>query len=772
MSLQPYLIAGSSIGLRSDIKPYLIPDQAFSSLDNAYVWRERVRKRDGFEFIGRLLRVLTAASGGNINLVNPSPNTFNLFTLLGLLATEPNAQVQPGTATIPITIVIGVQTLTDSTGTGSFTIAPAGNITAATINYATGVITITFAAPAGPLAVTITMNYFPGFPVMGIWQRDITSINDEQTIFWDQKYAYEFIGTQFVELSSLAATTWSGTDSDFFWATNYRGISDADRLFFATNFVNNAANPIRYYNGTTWADLYSVVSQSGGVATRQFITQARIIIPYYGRLLMLNVWETGADGAGNPNYASTSQFFNRCRFSQIGNPLETTVALPIVDTAWRSDQFGKGGFIDAPTNEEIISAAFIKNTLIVFFERSTWQLRYVGEYGLPFLWERISSDLGSESTFSTVIFDEGVLSIGDRAIISANAVTAQRIDLQIPDVVFSILNDLNGIKRVCGVRDYQRELVFWCYPEFTSLGEGQYFPNKVLVYNYRNNTYAKFDDTVTFFGTLQPTGNITWSSTDVFWGDEDVLWDDVDLQNKFPRIVAGNQQGFVGYYGYTLPDETSLTITSLNTATSPDQITVTNHNLQSGEIIKITGAIFSAPGDPGLNGNYYQVQYVDVNTLSLFKWNGTTYAALDLTGGGTYHGEGKITVFPKLFVLSKDFNPYMQNGMQLKISYIDFLFDSSANSQVSIILYANSSPSVIGNLLVGNTQVETNLPTPYYTPASEYAWHRFFATLSAQFIRIAITYDDALMNSDATHASNMILNAYMLFVRTGGKNVF
>ena len=617
-SLQPFVIAGSSLGLRDDIKPYLIPEQAFSSLDNAYVWRERVRKRDGFEFIGRLRRELTAQAGTAIDLTL-SPESFNLFTILGLLATEPNASIEPGTPTSPIVIIIGPDTLTDNTGTGVFTVAPGANITAATINYATGVITLTFNAPAAAQPVTITLNYFPGFPVMGIHQREQIGINDEETIFFDQKYAYIFNGVEFVEF--IPGTTWDGTDSDFFWAANYRGSNAAFRLFFVTNFFNSLTVPMRYTDGTTWTAFTPQINN-----TPTYLLQSRILIPYYGRLLALNTIEGAALGGG-------LNFFNRCRFSQIGNPIEA-YNFAAGTGAWAEDIFGKGGFIDAPTNEEIVSAAFVKNTLMVFFERSTWQLRYVGEYGLPFLWERVSSDFGSESTFSTVLFDEGCLAFGDRAIITANPVTAQRIDNQIPDLVFSVLNDLNGVKRVCGIRDFQRELVFWCYPEYTSLAPEQYFPNKVLVYNYKNNTFAKFDDNITFFGTLQPPDGITWGRTDILWEDDDVLWGSVNQQNLFPRIVASNQQGFVGYYGYVFPDEQSLTITSINTSVVPNQMTVINHNLQgadpgqdptSGEVIKIEGALFTG-ADPGFNGHYYKVQFININTIALFIWTGTTFA--------------------------------------------------------------------------------------------------------------------------------------------------
>lgn len=840
MSLQPTLIAGSSIGLQNYSKPYLSPDQSFTELENAYVWRERVRKREGLELVGRLRRFFENVSIGNSGA---SPWAFNLYAVkVPPVVPEVNAQIDPGHVSITIqagpdivftdfnklgTItnitqaINGVVTTTDPhnlttgdsvtitavtgmtevnnevfvitvTGANTFQLnidtsgytayTGAGNWAAPTaqgngilvsptlgnfgiINYLTGDVVLTHTAGAG-VATISTFGYFPGLPVMGIWQRELSAINDEQTLFWDTKYVYEFTGSSFIEF--LPTVTWNGTDSDFFWGTNFRGTLASTRLFFVTNFVNDATNPMRYTDGITWSTFVPKVSQSGAVGTSRFITSARIIIPYYGRLLLLNTWESGADVGGNPDYSSPQNFFNRCSFSQVGNPLEAYNNASTPKTgAFAIDIFGKGGFVDAPTNEQIISAAFLKNTLIVYFERSTWQLRYVGEYGLPFLWERISSDYGSESTFSTVLFDQGVLAIGDRAITTANAITVDRIDMQIPDQVFKILNDQNGVKRVCGIRDFKRELVFWCYPDFTSLGPSQYFPNKVLVYNYRNNTYAVFDDNVTFFGTLQPPANITWSSTDVFWDDEDVTWDDVNLQNQFERIVAGNQQGYINYYGYVFPDEQSEFIQAINFGVVPNEITVPFHNLQSGEIIRITNAVFDDGFDPGINDQFYQVQYVDVNTLALFIWTGTTYSALDLTPTGNYIGGGQITVFPRLKMVTKDFNPYMQQGLGLKLSRIDFLFDSTAFSAVSIKLYVSSSVSIQGNLIVGNQNVSTHLPATY--PATEYSWKQFFATVSAQFVRVEITYNDELMNTEATHAADMVLNAFSLWSRPGGR---
>lgn len=741
--MQPFFIAGyNQGGLVTDRKPFMLPNEAFSKLENAYVWRDRVKKREALKFLGRLRRVMGTAS---IGLSNVSPwSILNIYsTYVPPITPEAGAEIEPGS--VIITIQAGPDIVFTDQGDGTLTSPTAGN--SGTINYLNGDIVLTHTAGAG-IASTASFNYYPSLPVMGIWQREITGINNEETVFFDTKYAYKFVGTGFQEF--IAGTTWAATDSDFFWATNYRGILPEDRLFFVTNNLNDASDPMRYTDGSTWTNFAPLVD-----ATHQLF-QARVLIPYYGRLLALNCTEGTAIG-------TSVNIFNRCRFSQIGSPVA-------VD-AWRSDTFGKGGFIDAPINEAIISATFIKNTLLVQFERSTWQLRYVGEYGLPFIWERVSSDFGSESTFSPVVFDDGILAVGDRAIVAANAVTVQRIDEQVPDLVFDIRNAELGTQRVWGVRDYQRELVFW---NFSDSQLGRKFPNKVICYNYRNSTYAIFRDNVTAFGVFQPATAVTWDSTDVFWDDDDVFWDDVQIQSEFPIVVSGNQQGFIHHYGYTSEEDQSLSITGVNTTVSPNTLTITNHNLEDGEIIQVKDTIFSGT-DPGINDVLYEVTRVDANTVSLATWNtsGQNYVATPVATAGTYIGGGTVTLYPRFLAQTKDLNPYLQQGNQLKIIYVDFLTENTgADTSFSIELYLNTSDAVKGNVETGNQNSETSLTSPYYVPDSDIAWHRFYATANGQFIRIVMTLDNDLMDDQTILDSGWELCAMTVWARPGSKVIF
>lgn len=806
MGLQSIDIFGFKSGVHKDKKPFLFVDDAFVDLQNAYCFREEIKKRQGLQLIGRFRRSFEEASIGN---TGASPWTINTIysNYTPAIVQEATAEIEPGS--VIITIQAGPDIVFTDQGNGLLTSPTAGN--SGYINYLTGVVVLTHTAGAGIPAVA-SFAYFPTLPAMGIAVREIAGENNEQTLWFDTKYCYTHNGSDFNEYlpAQVPPVTWDGDNFNFFWTTNYRGSEAQQRLFFVTNFVLSAGSPMRYTNGTNWKPFKPIiggeeknqemtnslagasvvfgpqaltdlpilegtvvitvtnnesteediifrdtpkdgtlVSSGGNTGTINyttgditlnfvpplpgtgtwtvtavykqagtFIFTARILIPYYGRLLALNTYE-GTEVNTSVNY------FNRCRFSQIGNPVQ--------QDAWRTDIFGKGGFVDAPTNEEIMSATFYKNTLIVFFERSTWRLQYLGEYGLPFIWERISSDFGSESTFSSVLFDNGVLAVGDKAIVGSSGGDVQRIDLEIPDEVYRFRNNEEGKKRVHGIRDFKNELVYWCYPDYPSydLPEDQFYPNKSLLYNYRNNTYAFFRNNVTCFGYFQyPTG-ITWDRLDVFW-DSDVSWDN-PVQEGLPLIASADQHGFAHFYGYpdaetgadstiSAMDQESLSVTAV-TVGATTQLTILDHNLNSLEIIYLVGLTFvvedSPPtaGSTTLNNQIYSIQVVDKDTIILFKWsdlNQQFYSDFTVTNVGTYVGGGKVALFPRMHIETKDFNPLKgAQGFNIKTSYIDFLFDVSSPSPINVLMQMNTTPNADGNttggnLLVGNTNVETS----------------------------------------------------------------
>lgn len=765
MSYQPHYIASydQDSGLFKYTEPFLAPEKAFPELENAYCWRSKVRKKLGVTLLGRLRRVISDTLKAK---VSSATTVYNLFSGLTTPITQTYAQIEPIPSSNPLTITIAApisQVLTDTLGTGVLTIAPAGLITSATIDYNTGDLTLIFSGAAGASTATIDMAYFPGLPVMGCRTRELPANNAEETIFFDMTYAYVYnpATKAFNELPTVPplTTTWHGLNSDLFWTTNYA--SDAKgALFWASNnnMGSGTRDPLRYFNGTLWTDFTPPVDLVNSVYN------ARIILPYKDRLVLLNTWE--GTTAGTITLATNLP--QRARWSWNGDPLHVDGG-GIID-AWRSDTPGYGGYVDAPTAEQIVGAEFIKDTLIVKFERSSWKLVYTGNEVLPFIFQKINTELGSESTFSLVPFDRGVFSVGNVGITTDDSVNVERIDTSIPDIVFEFNNDNEGVQRVYGIRDYPNELVYWTYPYFS---ENPIFPNKVLCYNYRNNTYAQFTDSFTCYGYWQRGQDLAWFQLPyASWAGWPGFWNSGAAQSLFPAVVAGNQQGFVEIVQSQGQNDISLFLDAIDIVNavyvSPD------HNLQSGDIIEFSGVI----GTLGtlLNGNRFTVSVPTTNPPGhLIK---DTFTINDITGtavppSGTYLGGGVIARIDNFLIATKVFAPFYEQGAQCRLGYIDYLLSYTEEGEISSQVYIDENSafsmndSNVNTALLGSDVIYTrpeNLSLIPFQATQDKIWHRQFVQTVSQNFQVQLMMSQDQMFDPLVTESAVIMHAMAFYL--------
>ena len=748
MAYRPFYISSfeNESGLDNYAESFLIPEKAFPRLEDAYAWRGRVKRREGFELLGRLCRSVTNLSMDN---TDGTATYTDADILNSLRASEPNAEIAPGSLTITIDRGNPNETIYEDSVTSGVLTHISGPFTGSgVINYisSTNAVTINFtSAPGAGITVDATLMYYPSLPVMGLRSRESSVlINQEELIAFDTKYAYQFSGGQFIEL--VPGTTWSGNDSDFFWTTNYYQNANGD-IFWATNFSGPTGDPIRYYDGNSWTTFAPALDNPATT----FLQQSLILLPYKDRLLALNTYE-GGTLAGSTNFAQ------RIRFSQNGDPTDTT-------NGWRDDVVGRGGFIDIPTNEAIVSAEFIKDTLLVKCERSSWKVIYTGNETLPFVVQQINSELGAESTFSIVPFDRGVFTVGNYGITTDDSVNVARIDERIPDIVFSINNDKKGVERVYGIRNYQQQLVYWTFP---NSAENPTYPNKILVYNYVNRTYAIFNDSFTCFGYFQRGSDLTWATLPYqSWASWNDPWNSGLVQSQFPDIVGGNQQGYVEILNRQIFNDTSLSITAVTPAT-PVRLTVPNHNLQSNQFVKVTSILGSGSPNPDtLNDVIYKISRVNENEIDLLETS--------LGGGGTYLGNGKLTVLNNINIFTKRFSPYYTQGSQVRLGYVDFLLEKTEKGEITVNLYVDENSNISINdpnsfsnegLLGDNivlTRPENSTLIPFQAN-QEKIWHRMFAHSITQNFQFNFTFDDEQMKNEEINSSDVILHAMTLYI--------
>jgi hypothetical protein len=742
MSLQSITINDFQSGLTKDKESFILMNDGFPVMENMYNWRGRLKRRDGFDKLGtsgRLRRELSAAVTGTIDMSSTPTATYNIITALGVAATEANASIELGSLTnIQVTIQGSVAdaTLDITTATQNFTITAAGTptVTGATLNYSTGEIIVTHSVNDLAAAnVTLTLAYYPTLPVMGIFQQELSAINAEQTVAFDTKYAYKYNGSTNDWEEWISGTTWSGTNANFFMDMNYSKSAANLNLFWVTNFSGKSGDLIRYTDGASWTDFHPIINGTNE------LHQCRFMVPFKSRVLAFNTFEETAALATSTHYPQ------RLRYSQNGNATDQA-------SGWLDDTAGRGGFIDCPTNEHILSFAFIRDQLFIGMERSIWAVRYTGNEILPFIWEKVNSEFGWESMRSPVLFDKGAIGVGKKAVSVCDGVNVFRIDEEIPDEIFNIHNDNDGVERVAGIRDFTSELVYWTFPCSVTNGT---FPDRMLVYNYRNKNWAIFKDSYTCFGEWQRFSDVTWSEIDESWETYNHTWNDGFNQSQYPNVIGGNQQGYIHILNTTVGNDSSLSITSL--ADSPTTITAVNHNLENGDIIKLSGIIGTASSMNELIGT---VSNVAADTFEV---------DIALAAGFTYFGGGEIERFSNFSLKSKKFSALKQ-GQSISLSYIDFQCNATASGEFSCDILSDYSDVPINNGLdtFFNTIVET-VPNDFEIPGSKKAYHRFFCNNHARFSQFELKLSDAQMLVESINKSEVLIDSLTLWVQLGGR---
>lgn len=822
-----FMIAPINSGVQTDLKPFIIPDDAFQTLNNAYVFRGRVRKRFG-------ARVMNGSVDDDVA---------QLHTRLRVNIGVTNGSGAFGPFTVPGNTFVKGQMF--SVGDAMLTVNALGtpavllSTTAATGTYNTTTGSVTIANAT----INTNVYFYPATSVTGFVTYETSQINDELTYAFDTQFAYEYILNEWVRLddagtSSPGASVWTSADYQFMWGKAWRGITNSESYLFVSNF--KSADKIRYYNGINWNYLAPITSTYNRLLT------ARLLVPFKNRLLALNTVEaqyagatvtssaattgnfttpaiggytytygryfvcgtniytitnvnpyvvitsnylTGTNPAATASFDNTtgvltvlgnntnaslpvlyfdpstgveSSYVNRCRFSQNGNPVDPAY------NAWIETAAGLGGYIDAPTKEAIVTCEFLKDRLIVYFESSTWELVYTSNQILPFVWQQINTELGCESTFSVVPFDKVVLGVGNVGVHACNGSNVERIDQKIPDEVFKVANDNEGVFRVYGIRDYYTEMVYWTFP---SVVEDSSYPNRVLVYNYKNGSWAFNDDSITAFGYYQQQDAPTWGSSEETWEESDSSWNEGVLQNKFRNVIAGNQQGFTFIVD---PNDSSncmaLSISDVDLTITPGFMTITsiNHNLQAisdfnapvqGDYVLIDNMV----GISNANGTVYPVvNVIDEDTFTVFNDDAT----------GNYLGGGTIQRVSNINIVTKQYNFYVDQGRNALINKVDFLVDRTVNGQIVVDYQVSASSDLLlenfppTNTILGTSILETS---PYSSITLEATqdrlWHPVYLWAEGECIQLNMYMNDTQMRNLSIAHSDFVLNAMTFYTQ-------
>lgn len=564
---------------------------------------------------------------------------------------------------------------------------------------------------------------------------------------------------------------------------------------YLTNRSNPTLDCLRWYDGdpTNGSETAPVLNGhlgwvnfmpplSNGIAPlaelpqgQYYLVGAKLIFPFKDRLLFFGpVVQTSATGASpiflqdTVVYSQNGTTYYTASFT--GNPaLATTTFNPILvpvnqtgaPNAYWSNQTGFGGWITAGVDQEIFTVGVNEDVLIVGFTRLQTRLIYSGNDVVPFNFFVINSELGSGSTFSVITLDKGVLSRGSRGFLITSQVESRRIDLEIPDEVFEIDLLNNGSERIAAVRDYINEWVYFTYCSNQENPSYYIFPTQTLQYNYRDNSWAIFKESYTTYGTFRRQTGFTWATVgSVFptWSSWNQPWNAGSSTLLQPKIIGGNQQGFILERDDGTNEGTSLYIQSFSSSV----VTSPNHCLEEGDYIIISGCLGTVGTE--VNNQIFSVYMVMQNAFMLDP---------PISSGLTYVGGGLITKMYVPFIQTKQFPVAWGNARKTRLGPQQYLFTTTDIGQVTLLIYLsqdadnsyNSGPvvpdpnsdndSLIYSALMYTCPESTNLGL---TPANvnlqmptainqEQIWHRMNTSLLGDTVQIGVTLSDAQMRS-------------------------
>ena len=777
MAKDRFLIAPFETGLQTDIRPFLLPDEAWAQLFNAYVYKGRTRKRPGSQLQNQTVAigVQQLYSRLAINLGNTDVN--GIFNVAG----NPNipgnifkeGQIfSVGAAIITVldlgnpAVIISTQVSAGAPATRVVLTVGAGNL-----------IQFNFGVPFANLPVW----FYPAEPVMGIYQVPESAIFNGLVTAYDTQFAYQYLQAganaghwailgnnpglfDVAQLNQPAgAAVWSGANWQFIWATNWWAMNSSITAIYATNNKvltpaatqaqrGTAYNGIKVYNTNTslWANL---LPQINAVNNGDIISAALCIAAFKDRLFLFNVTTrtSPADGSAGVDTVFASTFYWS---GSLG--LGAGAGDPTAAGNWRVDNNSGAGTSDIPTRESIVSVATIKDRLIVFCEVSTWEVVFTGNPSQLFIVQRINSELGVESTFSPTLFDRAILGVGNFGILACNGANVERIDEKIVNEVFEVRNADNGLIRTHGVRDFFNECVYWTFCNTVSTDS---FPNQMVLYNYRNGSFALMDDSITAFGYDNNTTDLQWQDMNVAWEDVDRPWDDPSLQSQFTPVLAGNQQGILFKFFRDMPTlAKALYITNMIFGGDIIAIAAVNHNLVVGSFIQISNAQGANLGL--VNDVIFQVVAVA---------DATDFAVAYVTQGGeVYTGGGTIQRVPRPVMVSKFFNLYQKDGFNCRIEKLQFLVDqeTSAGAEISVNYACNTNADTLARYPTSqqpNSSIQlTAYPTIGYENGAETLWRTIYTSVQGSYVQFGIAYNNTQMLNPASAFSDFQLHMIMI----------
>jgi len=441
-------------GWDTDDTPWKAPPDSFQEIDNCHIKHGFIEKRQGFGLLGYMTH---------------NPTTVTYPSITGITQANPGVVTvtsATGLANDQIIVIYNVAGMVDVNNV-KYLIK---NLVGLTFNLAdldgNLINTTTFGAWTAGGVVMLT----PGYRMMGI-NRFYAGDGSKETIAFDTRRAAIFDGAnnRFNPLDT--ADIFDSDDSNYVWSDNWQASNLENRMYFTNGKEWNGTNlnGIRYYSSST-PTVTVLFTPTVRSSVSRVLYGAKFIFFIKQRMIVLSTFER--EGAGS--VTSHPQRARWCAFQSPNN--------------WEDTVPGGGGYVDAPTGQQIISARYLRDFIVVFFTDSVWAIKVLSDPKLPFRWEKINDYRACGGQFASVSYDRFVPSIGQRGITITDGVETKKVDERIQSFVSESIDGAFFYKVYCA-RDYTNDRFWTLYPSSDNK-DGEI--DKALIYDDDSKGYTTY----------------------------------------------------------------------------------------------------------------------------------------------------------------------------------------------------------------------------------------------------------------------------------------
>jgi len=459
MTLSGLLIAPFKTGLDTDVEPWIAPVDSFRELDNIHIRYGYLEKRNGYSTFGALIPMGATVVINGITQADP-----------GVVTTGAPHGYTTGDKVF-LTGITGMTSLNNKIFTITVT---------STTEFSIGIDTssLTIYAGAGTAALTSTVTD----RVMGI-ERYLEAGGGETLLAFNARRAYRYnkASLSFVQLDG--ADIFSSGDKDYIWSAQWQSGGGTNRLYF-TNGLEGVplggptSNGIRYYDGTVDPNNTVPLSATLGAGPpARTLVGAKLIFSLGQRLIVLNTYEY--DTLSSKNYPQRARW---CAKQNPGN--------------WNDVTAGGGGYTDAATGDQIISAQAIQNQIIVFFTNSVWALIPTSDPNRAFRWKKLNNFRACDGKMASLAYDRYAVALGVRGITATDGVETRRVDARIEDFTTDNIN-VEQFQKVFCKRNYP-EMRAWALYNNTAQADGEI--NRALIVDDNLESFSTYGININCLG--------------------------------------------------------------------------------------------------------------------------------------------------------------------------------------------------------------------------------------------------------------------------------